>query len=347
MIIDWITARLPFDHFSEEEWLKLRQMNDHICRFNPITGEISWETCAWDSVRSDSHGVAYKVSSDCLMIQGSPCRVIADGCNVFGAGPAASLDLAGCVERMSRFVFEQLEISYRGHPWYWKVSRIDVTGNLYVGSLSQVQSCLEQLRGCNGGRYRVSQQAGDTVYWSHRSRLLSGKAYAKGPHLTYQMNKSKSYDGKIYTTNEIDQANGLLRLELKIGSQYIRERLDKEWFQLSNGELYELWDDYFGRMIGDVDVKGDKSLLEKCLEVAPTDGAGRSAYGCWLVIKNEGWEIARISFAKSSWYRHMKILRDAGLSDMDISHGKVVEFRRSTVELKQVDSWAELHQLAS
>lgn len=74
MLLDWVTARVPLSCFSEAERLALRQLGDRIQRFNPVTGEVAWETSAWDSVRSDSPQITYRCGSDALRLR---CAVAA------------------------------------------------------------------------------------------------------------------------------------------------------------------------------------------------------------------------------------------------------------------------------
>jgi len=70
--------------------------------------------------------------------------------------------------------------------------------------------------------------------------------------------------------------------------------------------------------------------------------AGRAAYACWCIIKSEGWQRCKeIYGGNNSWYRHIRIIRAAGLSDADISAGKIVQLRRKIIDCKQVHSWSE------
>lgn len=305
---------------------------------------LVWESTAWDSMRSDSHQIAFKVGADAVWLQGSPARVCGSGDAVFGEGPAKALDLPACLQRMIAFVNSKLPVPLATDPALWSVSRIDVTGNLLLPSLADVRVALRVLRECEGGRYRVSQQAGDTVYWSHRSRLMSGKAYAKGPHIAYLMGKTQ--DGKRYSVTEIELANRLLRLELKLGAQWLRERAGKPWHELTADELTERWRDYFFRMIGETEMTDDDDLKERIIKAADTKGKGQAAYGCYLLIKNEGWEKAREAFTKPTWYRHLQVLRAAGLADADISAGNVVPLRRKVIECQMITSWHDLKKAA-
>mgnify|MGYP003629580503 FL=1 len=337
MLIDWVTARIPLDRLSPEARTAALHLGDRVCCYCPKTGVVRYETHRWESVRSDSHQISVRAGTD-LWLQGSPARIIGNGCAVFGSGPSASLDLIGCVQRMISFVGHQLGVSLPPVTDTWLVSRVDVTGNLALDSLAEVRTALSVLRNVEGGRYRVSQQAGDTVYWSHLSKLRSGKAYAKGPHLRYLM-KNPKYEGHQYQPHEIALADNLLRLELKLGREWFARN---PWKTATPAALNAEWNRYFLRMIGGVEVEADNDLQERIIAAAKTEGQGRAAYGCWVMIQNEGWERARQFFSKTTWYRNLKILRSAGLGDADISAGKVVPLRRRFMEARLITDWSQI-----
>jgi II/X family phage/plasmid replication protein len=339
VLIDFITAGLDLAQLSAADQATLRNHGERICKYSPLTGTIAWEVSTWDSVRSDSHQISIRVTSDRLMIKGSPARVIGDGDAAFGAGAARALDLVGCLERMAGFVCTRLGI-VAPEVRQWHVSRTDTTGMLLLGSLADVRAALTILRNCEGGRYRVSQQAGDTVYWSHKSRLKAGKAYAKGPHLR-QAQVKRGYCGRRYSEEELEAVDHCLRLELTHGAQFWRERVGCEWWQVRPEWLREWHSEYFGRMLGAVEVT-EMNVEERVKTVASSEGQAKAAIGCWALIRSYGWEKARAMTARRTWYRNLKVLRDAGLSDADLSAGKVVAIRRPLIECQEVNSWDEL-----
>lgn len=306
---------------------------------------VVYETAAWESVRSDSHQIAFRVGSDAIWIQGSPARVCGTGDAVFGEGAAGALDLRGCLDRMAGFVSGMINIPLSTDYDDWHVTRIDVTGNILLNDLTEVRESLRILRNCEGGRYRVSQQAGDTVYWNHRSRLRSGKAYAKGPHIDYQT-KKPDYTGREYSDLEKEKLNRLLRLELKLGAQWIRERVGKPWHEITPGELKSEWTEYFFKMIGDCTMKTNDDVESRLLKTARTEGQARAAHVCFCTIQSQGWEKAKAIYPKNSWYRHLRILHAAGLGVADLSAGNVVPLRRKIFECQLVNSWAEMNQAA-
>lgn len=354
MLLDWVSASLAYDRLPVEHWEALRLLGDRIMRYCPRTGAVQWETTAWDSVRSDSHQIAFKVGGDAVFIQGSPARVCGSGDTVFGEGPSRAMDIQECIRIMARHV-----TSVVGVPLpvsgvlvrQWKVSTVDVTANFLMDDLPAVRVALRYLRDCEGGRYRVSQTAGDTVYWSHTSHLRKGKAYAKGPQVVALM-KKRDYTGRVYSTVELAIIDCLLRMELRLASQYWRERAVKSWYDYILDDFVWEWESYFNRMVGDADMATVSDLLDRLLQVAPTEGQAKAAYQCFLTIQDQGWERAKELYSSKgkpnkTWYRHMVHLRNAGLGDVDIAAGRVVEFRRRVLECTLVNSWEDVFNKAA
>lgn len=343
MLIDWLTISIPLELLTYAQLQRVESMADKIRRFCPSTGEVVWETTAWESVRSDSHQIAVKAGADALRIQGSPARCMGDGDAVFGHELYA-MDIVECSRAMVDFAFERCDLGrFDSCIETIKISRIDVTGNLLLDSLAQVRQALAELRSVEGGRYRVSQTAGDTVYWSHRSRMVSAKAYAKGPHIQYML-KKPGYSGVSYGVDQQMLANRLLRLEVSLKSQFMREQAQIPWYEMDVDYLFGLWSQRYEKMVGSVDLMSDDAggLKDRILASAKTPGQGKGAYLAWCAIEAHGWQWARDTFPKSTWYRHLQVLRAAGLGDADISAGKVVSLRRRPLALVPVQSWDDL-----
>ncbi len=359
-MLDWLSLKISADVVPVDFLRQYATTQDRIIRISG-DGEKQWETIAWESVRSDSHQIALQVTGNYIRIQGSPARVIADGDNVFSSGASAAMDIVGCFERMVTFVTQHTQIPLPLEPSLWSLTRLDVTFNLHLGSLPEVRQALSILRDCEGGRYRVSQQAGDTVYWSHRSRLRSGKAYAKGAELmqkTLSLKNKRRFETmqRTYELEEMSLAAGLLRLELKLGAQFWRRYAEENqyWYEATPAFLKEQWESYFHRMIGGADMPQNQNIYELLLNVVEKDKNGKpketqakAAYSLWLMIQAQGWQAARDYTTKTTWYRNLKILHAAGLSDADVSLGKVVPIRREILKAVPVQSWAELRQVAN
>lgn len=351
MLCDWLTLCVSLDVVPPEVLFLL----DHrrIFCIDTQTGESCWETAAWESVRSDSHQVATRLGVHDILIQGSPARLLSpSGDNVFG-----SLDLVVCVSAMVGHVWQAAGVPFPGisvseestaaqcaFADSIRIRRMDVTGNLCLGSLAEVRTALAWLRGTEGGRYRVSQQAGDTVYWSHRSRLRSGKAYAKGPELR------RRKDGEI-PESDLLLADRLLRLELKLGSQWWREDAPSGgWYNIPASFFSDLWSGYFGRMVSGLTglevVVEPERFIDQLLAQGVTKRQASAVLRTWAFIRADGWQAARESMPRRTWYHHVGLLRSLGLTDLDLSHGQVVPFSVRRVSAELVSSWDDLRRVA-
>lgn len=344
-MLDYITAHIPLNVFAPDEIQKLQLIGDRIVRYDPKNGDVRYITTAWDSIRSDSHALTYRVGSD-LWVQGSPARVIGRGDAVFGAGASSSEDVTGCLERMVSYLLPHLEIETRPSLFIWEVTRVDITRNLLLDSLAEVRQALAYLRSAESGRLRVNQPDGDTCYWNKTSRHKKAKAYAKGPHLRYLTNQ-KGYSGYPYSYDEITLADRLLRLELTLYKRYWNQVLEvSHWSRLTPTLLNDEWTKYFGQLLGHT-IMNDEELRKRIDEVAPTVGQAKAAYTMWYLIKSMGWEMARESQTQSTWYRNLKILKDAGLKVTDLGNGKIIPFKTQKLVLgKEVSSWTELRKAA-
>lgn len=340
MMLDWVTGRVSSADLGIETFLALRDRVDRLQRFNPQTGNVVWETSAWDSVRSDSHQVAFKLGSDDLWLQGSPARCEGDGCNVFGGPVCQSLDHVAALQLMINMVSDEWMLPLPDAK-LWKITRVDVTENYHLGALSNVRIALGVLRGVEGGRYRVSAKAGDTVYWNSKSTVASGKAYAKGPELENQVRKGK-HD---YSPQQLQAAGGLLRLELRLARHFFRDNP-----VVTPDLLRARHTAYFSRMVGAEMPKTEYSVRGLLLDLVNdsdsgvTEGQAKAVFATWCMLQSQGWEWCKEHLPPRTYYRHTKILRMIGLADADISAGKVVSLRRESLSLTPCLSW---HSIAA
>lgn len=354
MLIDWLSLKLTRDVVPGwAGWDQLANFGDRVMRISVSTGDVLWSVAAWDSVRSDSHQISFLASESSLRIQGSPARVLGCGDTVFGFG-SVSRDIAMCARAMIDYIAVRLNLPSFPPLSAFSCSRIDVTGNYDLGSLANVRVALAELRGTEGGRYRVSQTAGDTVYWSHKSKRRAAKAYSKGPHLRYLRNQS-TYSGCDYSASDLLLADRLLRLEMRLGSKYFHDlrALRINWYDLDWSHWLSEFNAYFDRMIGDVEVPDMANLVNAlCKLPDPTkrsqfmsESMALSVYKTWACIQTVGWQAARDMTSKATWYRHIQQLRALGFSDSDISAGRVTSFRRR-VTMQPVSTWSDLRKAA-
>ena len=339
-MLDWLTLKIDVSKLDSVTFERLKQSQSVICCINP-DGVIEWERKARDSVRSDSHKIQLEMGSD-LMIYGSPARVgLKRLDNVFGSG-----DPIECATRMIEFVERIREVKLPDFR-EWKCTRMDVTQNYNMGDLVNVLTALEMLRHAEGGRYQVRTSA-ESVYWSQNSTFRKGKAYSKGAHMRYLAKRGRAFLDDF----EIRACEKLLRLELTLARHFFSKTLKgRNWFDLSETELNEEHEKYFCELVGKVEVSEMTDMRKACIQAALrlglSVGQGKAAYLSWNTIRAVGFAVWKSESARATFYRHKKILREAGLSYADFQARNIVPIRRRRVVLDQpVNSWAELLKAA-
>ena len=344
-MIDWLTLMIDASLLAEDSRNKCLQNVDRVQRINPATGEVRWETVCRESIRSDSHHVTVQFGST-LTIQGSPARIHSSN-NVFG-----SLDIQECALDMIHFVAVHFQIFIPKNLNLWRCSKIDVTQNFDLGSLEQVKQAIDGYKLVKVGRQRVSTED-TTAMWGKGSSLHMGKIYAKGVHAR----KMASQNSAHYSDIELKKADKLLRMEYSIRRlmiRRIRETTGLEWYQFTPEFLLELHRDYFSKFISDVEVVDMDNVLNLLLEnvgkgegMIPTEGQARAAYDCFIRCRMNGIKVAKETYTKRSWHRHIHNLRTVGLGEADMQPINVVPLRRRQIVLdKPVSCWDDIQLVA-
>lgn len=338
-MIDWLTLQIDSDRLSDETLNALRVKHSLIMCLNP-DGSVEWQRPARREVRSDSHQITVELCGS-LRIYGSPARVgLKTVDNVFGSG-----DPLECADRMLRFV-ESVEGVQLPEAQEFSCTRMDVTHNYDMGCLVNVKSALEILRHAEGGRYQV-RTAAETVYWSTKSTVRSGKAYSKGEHMRYLDRRGRAH----LDQEKMQLCDGLLRMELSLRRHYFARQCPTPWHQLEESQLDQIHGAYFGQLIGSVEISERTDMRRACIDAALrlglSEGQGKAAFLSWTVIQSQGYQAWREYSPRSTFYRHKKILREAGLSYADFAARNVVPLRVRRLELaRPVRSWHEIKRAA-
>jgi len=349
-LIDWLTLRVCLLESTLGAVLvaRIREcLNTIHCISH--TGEILWDKQALDveALRSDTPGLCWMVQSDgkheYLVIAASPAS-LEHGVNVWGGCDikhAASVLIAQAAKALHAVL----------PPLHkWQCRRIDITGNFVLPDAASVKQALRQLCLADGGRRKASnaKNGGDSVYWNPTSDLAKGKAYHKGPHLAYLFRK-----GLIDIEEAlIDLADRILRLEHTRGARWFRRLAEsgKNWFDLTTQDLEGLFIEFFGRVVDGVEVR-EMERMELVARIAQcsgiTEAQATAAFATYRNIRADGFEVTKDYLPPRTWYRHLKLLRAAGISDADLQQGNVVQFRPVRIVLAQpVTCWDDVRRVA-
>lgn len=348
LLIDWLTLRLPLDErVSQSVRDRVKGALGRIQCFDS-DGVLMWEKNQLDidKLRSDTQGLCWMVQSDgrqvYLVIGGSPAS-LNHGCNVFG-----SLDLRAGAETLIRVARKSLR-AVLPRLEHWQCRRIDTTGNYSLPDFESVKLALRMLMVSDGSRRKASSaKGGDTVEWNAKSDLNKGKAYHKGPQLRYLAKK-----GLLAIDSEmLDAADRLLRLEHTRGARWFRrlEQAGKDWFRLTAWELWQGYREFFSRLVEGVEVKemNRMNMVTRIMDAnGITKGRAEAAFTTLRNIREDGFESVKGYMAEATFYRHLKHLRAAGITDADMHTAKILPIRPVKIVLAQPCSgWSELMRAA-
>lgn len=347
-MIDWMTLTIDASEIERKYHSVLKHQSESILHLD-VDGAIKRESSLFARVSpdtekhsSDLFGLSINFGSQ-LVICGSPARTSKTH-NLFGSSHPLL-----CFEMMVNFVERCLDIKLPKSPKLWNCTRIDYNRMYELGGHTGVLQALNFLRHSESRGANVTC-AGTTVYWDKNSTYLSLKAYDKFQDLKRTMRQKKTF----LTAEELALCESLLRFEMKLGRHYMyrqEERTGRKWYDYTAKDLADIFNEKLNQIIGkEMNITNHKGLRQKFQESAIKLGftpmMGSRAYSTFNMIKVEGLETVKREMKKSTFYLHKKIMRHAGLSNADITTGRILEFRRKSIIIDQpITSFNQLREL--
>ena len=254
LLIDWLTLRIPLtSELDDALYARLMDAKMFIQCFDS-QGVIRWEKAGldFDALRSDTMGLCWNIQGDgaryYLVIGGSPAS-LRYGINVFG-----DLDIRSGAEILIRTARKGLQAILPPVDG-WQCRRVDITGNYVLPDAQSVKQALRMLLNTDAARRKASsaRRGGDTVMWNTTSDLTKGKAYHKGPQLSFSCRRH----GLDVTPEQLELSDRLLRLEHTRGARWFRreEEAGRRWQDMTEEDLERLYLEFFERLTEGVEVK--------------------------------------------------------------------------------------------
>jgi len=200
----------------------------------------------------------------------------------------------------------------------WKVLRADVAFAYDLGSFEACQEYFLALNSCTFPRRQVMRYGTTGLFSSGRTTTI--KLYHKGiefvKHDRARLKKFMS-DEKVFKLQEI--ANRLVRVEVEIkkakivydkGLNRVGDLNDSYFLDVHKTEVLRLIKE------GDFDMKKVRTannVQRRLYSLYGSALAGR-LLGTWYVLTTQGEQHVKRIMSKPTYYRHLKLLRDAGCS---------------------------------
>lgn len=335
MMIDWVTAKIPFyskGTISEGQILSVRpdgEVEYSIDKRLPVVGSyesrIFIRTCDVDHNR------------DTTMIEfaGNPVKFL-QGHNVFGSSDLLNLNAEMILKLSSILNAPQPEDQYqRVLMGAYFLSRVDLNESFFLGDQRTVKAALHSLSINTRTRNHTAVTSGETVYWNKSSKRHSIKAYNKLEEVQNPRNKKP---GTLdLPPNILEWLQGVIRLELTLKQRELNDhplglKLAANWANIEENELFY---DYLGR----ISMNTMRTTDELVNQVQSS-----AVLGSYLKWKS-GLDV-RASVPKRTFYRHRAELLKFNV-DISIPYrpeettAEIIPFTRHPIEFKpaEIPNW--------
>jgi len=318
--------------------LECRRKSETVLR----TGEIRWEITQGDLVGSHDARISFRVERQrwitdgrsppirvqCppyLTVEGSVHKLLA-GHNCYG-GPT---DLRACGAWLVRLIEDAFECSLPPIEC-WELRRIDWAE---VWDLKSYQACEEFMRGLvhtEFPRRKKLTYGLETIFFP--GHTTTNKIYHKGPEFSKHDRKRLLKLDRDNVVRLQSEANNLIRAEVGIKA----EKLDYDFGRAVT--VCDINQDYLiGIFITEITriIRESKQTMKRVRTAREVQARLHQKYstreasvlfGSWLQLSSLGENALKKSLPRSTFYRHRKMLQDAGCS----WHSSDVVLRRSTL----------------
>jgi II/X family phage/plasmid replication protein len=300
-------------------------------------GEMYALRHAWESIPSSFTDLAFKVfdatedHDPFIEIKASPAK-LKQGHNVYGSD-----DLGECA-------YTLIEVLFKGYPALfgdldyssWEVVETDVTYHSWADSEHQAQEFIRALTNVSKGQTKNRTGYDSTAYFGKKnSRLKKIKVYLKLLEIMgfIQAEQRRGDPRKLlqhYPPELLDWCKGMIRWEASLKKRWFERRgIPTNLFEMVKvfdaqaywkealSDLFEALEGKHMKTVRDEDVRNDLRRLFPTINQKTgtiTYGKADAAYRTYRAIKSDGWIEVKSTMSDSSFYRHLDMISECGLS---------------------------------
>jgi len=369
-MIDRLLLSIDWVHLPDGHQDLIHSKYNKIMEINP-SGEVQWVKPRTSKLRSDDPNLNLRFTGSGFQIWGSPSVIMNGGNNVFG-----SSNIADCANALIVHASTALNV-FLPFCERWELDGLDLTHNYLLGDSNEVLQVLDYMKKLKAPRVKTDCYP-ESVYYGKGSKLRTSKAYSKGHQLRKLESKLAKQSGMYLNLDEwqLAIAYNLLRLELCLKKEYFNRMRKKhskgwiernedmpkdqivkriefrwEWWLMDEYDLEKIYDDNWTEILGNgvevpvIERDLEAAIFDAARSLGHTDNQANAAYLTWASIKSFGRSTTQYRMSKTTWFRHMKILKAAGLTSADFEQGQVQVLRITHINLgKKVESWEEIRE---
>lgn len=231
----------------------------------------------------------------------------------------------------------QYKLGYINLPdmMYWQVQRIDISSNFDLGTEDIAKRYMNQIQNLHYPRRKTILYKDESISFPSSNTFI--KIYRKGAeYRKNDFNKIKKFDFKE-ACRLYDLSKPIIRFEVEFKKKYLKKILnDNDLYvkDINIKTLYENFQNTFKTILGEGEimrkVRNNNEVFRRLHEVYKPRLA-TVLFGTYCQLAINRYEENRMNMTNSTFYRHMKQLRDAnvdwvGTDLREIETAQIFEF---------------------
>ena len=221
---------------------------------------------------------------------------------------------------ISKFFIEAVESTYGvslPSIKHWFLQRIDIALCYDLNNNDSVRKYINNLKLCNYSRRNIKHYQDESIYCTGTTTTL--KIYNKLIEFKKHDIK-KFYDSSFDLINFMKKIDGFIRFECEIKKKKLENLYNAKYIRIINvryDELKNIWSEEFMKLLklfeSDLYIVRKKDDIKNRLYSLYTNRQANLLYNFYICLMADGENEVKKRFAKVTYYRYMKLLKEAGI----------------------------------
>lgn len=336
------TIRLRSPYISNELYNKINYFCMKKQGINLSTGELMYQIVtgelsgSWDSRISiqcrdydfDKSGIKVK-SYPYLVIEGSTHK-LKFGHNIYGGFESFKDAVYFLISTIEKILCLKLPCFY-----LWEVRRIDISQNFYIGQENVIKWFYSNQFN-DYQRRSVNRYENTGIYISGTTTTL--KFYSKGDEFKrHDYKRIKAFKSDLEANRLYNIAKDILRCEVEIKNKKLKYELCKDIIRVCDVDdnlVFNIFDEEVKRFLREGEsmylVINETMKVKERLFSELSSELAKNVFSTWTMLSTFGYKKTKENISKATFYRHVKILKDLGItwynSDISIVRSEIPHY---------------------
>lgn len=244
-----------------------------------------------------------------------------------------------------KFFIDAVEISYNvklPKLKHWFLQRCDIAICFDLCNNKTVRNYINNLSLCNYPRRNIKHYQDESIYCSGSSTTL--KIYNK--MLEFKKHDMKKLFNTYFNIDDyLSKIDGFVRFECEIKKKKLESIYNKKYIRVINvcySDLRKVWSDEFMKLFkifeSDLYIVKSKEDVKTRLYDLYNNKLANLLYTFYICLMSDGYDNLKLTYPRSTFYRYIKYLKEAGI---DLTQKYTLELVENRVDFNPFE-WEEV-----